>query len=198
MVVAVEVIGRNVHQHPDMRPEPIHSVQLERTQFQYIPIVVARSDRPGETLADVAAEGDVHPRVAHDLVDKRRGGGLPVRSGDADTFGLAHIAARELHFGDHRNARLADLAHHRGRIGNAGRLDDLRGREDALLGVAALLVGDLPFVQLGLVTVGNAPRIGEEDPEPLLFGEDRGTVAADSPAQNDDLFHIILFSALPA
>ena len=84
------------------------------------------------------------------------------------------------------------------RVGNAGRLDDLRGREDALLGVAALLVGDLPFVQLGLVAVGDAPRVGEEDPEPLLFGEDRGTVAADSPAQNDDLFHIILFSALPA
>ena len=113
MVVAVEVVGRDVHQHPDMRPEPIHAVQLERTQFQYIPIVVARSDRPGETLADVAAEGDVHPGVAHDLVDERRGGGLPVRAGDADAPGLARIAARELHFGDHRNARLADFAHDR-------------------------------------------------------------------------------------
>ena len=192
------MIGRNVHQHPDMRPEAVHAVQLERTQLQHIPIVVARSDRPGETLADIATKRHVHARVAHDLVDERRGGCLPVRPGDADTFGLAHIAARELHFGDHRNARLADLAHHRGRVGNAGGLDDLRGRENALLGVASLLVGDFPLVQFGLVTVGNAPRIGEEDPEPLLFGEDRGTVAADPTAQNDDLFHIILFSALPA
>ena len=197
MVVAVQVVGRDVHQHADMRPELIHAVQLERTQLQHIPVVRPRGDRIGEALADVAAEGDVHPGVAHDLVDERRGGGLAVRPRDADAPGLARVAARELHLGDHRDARRADFAHDGRRVGNPGGLHDLRGREDALLGVTALLVGDAPFVQLGLVAVGDAPRVGEEDPEPLLFGEDRGTVAADPSAQNDDLFHITLSSTLP-
>ena len=194
MVVAVQMVGRDVHQHADMRPELIHAVQLERTQLQHIPVVRPRGDRVGEALADVAAEGDVHPGVAHDLVDERRGGGLAVRTRDADAPGPAHVAACELHLGDHRNARRADFAHDGRRVGNAGGFHDLRGREDALPGMAALLVGNLPFVQFGLVAVGNAPRVGEEDPESLLFGEDRGAVAADSPAQNDDLFHITLSS----
>ena len=173
-----------------MRPEFVHAVQLERTQLQHIPVVRPRGDRPGEALADVAAQGDVHPGVAHNLVNERRGGGFAVRTRDADAPGLAHIAARELHLGNHRNARRADFAHDGRRVGNAGGFHDLRGREDALLAVAALLVRNAPFVQFGLVAVGNAPRIGEKDPEPLLFGEDRGTVTADSPAQNDDVFHI--------
>ena len=174
-----------------MRPELIHAVQLERTQLQHIPVVRPRSDRVGEALADVAAEGDVHPRVAHDLVDERRGGGLAVRTRDADAPGLAHVAARELHLGDHRNARLADFAHDGRRVGDTGGFYDLRGREDALLAVTALLVGNAPFVQFGLVAVGDASRVGEKDPEPFLFGEDRGTVSADAAAQYDDLFHII-------
>ena len=60
---------------------------------------------------------------------------------------------------------------------------------DALLAVAALLVGDLPLVEARAEALGNVSRIGEQDVETPLFGEDRGAVAADSPAQYDDLFH---------
>ena len=186
------MVGRDVRQHADMGAEPEHAVELERAQLQYVPVVVARSDRPGETLADVAAEGDVHPRVAHDLVDKRRGGGLPVRSGDADTFGLAHIAARELHFGDDRNARFAEFDDQRRLVRNAGRLDDLVRREDPLFGVVPLLVGDLPLVQFGFVAVGDPPLVGEENVESFLLGEDRGAVAADAAAQDNYFFHGVI------
>ena len=191
VVIAVEVVGRNVRQNADMGAEPVHAVQLERAQFQDIPVVVARSHGVGEALADVAAEGHVVTRIAQDLVDERRRGGLAVRARDADALRTAHVAARELDLGDHRNARLADLPHDRRRVGNPRRLDDLRGGKDPLLGMAAFLVGDLPLVEFGLEPFGYLTGIGEKDPETLLFGEDRGAVAADAAAQYDDVFHVI-------
>ena len=172
-----------------MRPELVHAVELERAQFQHVPVVIARGDRVGEALADVAAQSDPHPGVAHDLVYERRGGSFAVRAGDADALRPARVAARELYFGDHGNACGAEFSHQRRRFGDAGRLDDLRGVEDALFGMAALLVGHLPLVELGLVAVGDPPRIGEEDVEPFLLGEDRGAVSADAAAQHCYLFH---------
>ena len=67
-------------------------------------------------------------------------------------------------------------------------------REDAFLGVAAFLVGNLPLVELGFVAVGDLPHIGEEYVEPFLFGEDRGAVTADASAQDCDAFHLLCLS----
>ena len=100
--------------------------QLERAELQHVPVVVARGHRVGETLADVAAQGGVHPGVAHDLVDERRGGGLAVRAGDADAFRPAQVTARELHFRNDGNACRTDFPHYGGRFGDPWRLDDLR------------------------------------------------------------------------
>ena len=141
VVVTVEVVGRDVRQHADMGAEPEHAVELERAQLQYVPVVIAGSDRVGETLADVAAEGYVVAGVAQDLVDERRSSRLAVRAGDADRPGLTQVAARELHFGDDRNARFAEFDDHRRLVRNAGRLDDLVRRENPLFGVVPLLVG---------------------------------------------------------
>ena len=78
------------------------------------------------------------------------------------------------------------------RLGDARRLDYLRGGEDALLAVAALLVGNAPLIELLPVAFGNAAAVGEKDPEPLFFGKNRRAVAADSAAQYDDVFHCYL------
>ena len=187
--VAVEVVGRDVHQHADMGAEFIHAVQLERAELQHVPVVVARGHGVGETLADVAAQGGVQPGVAHDLVDERRGGGFAVRAGDADAFRPAQVTARELHFRNDGNACRTDFPHYGGRFGDPWRLDDLVCRKDAFLGVAAFLVGNLPLVELGFVAVGDLPHIGEEYVELFLFGEDRGAVTADASAQDCYLFH---------
>ena len=119
MIVAVEVVGRDIHQHPDVGTETVHAVELERTQLQHIPVVVARGHRVGEALADIAAQSHVQPGVAHDLVDERRGGRLAVRSGDADAPRLAHVAPCEFDLGDDRNARRADFPHDGRRLGYA-------------------------------------------------------------------------------
>ena len=186
------MVGRDVRQHADMGAEPEHAVELERAQLQYVPVVIAGSDRVGETLADVAAEGYVVAGVAQDLVDERRSSRLAVRAGDADRPGLTQVAARELHFGDDRNARFAEFDDHRRLVRNAGRLDDLVRRENPLFGVAPFLVGDLPLVQFGFVAVGDPPLVGEENVESFLLGEDRGAVAADAAAQDNYFFHGVI------
>ena len=192
VVVTVEVVGRDVRQHADMGAEPEHAVELERAQLQYVPVVIAGSDRVGETLADIAAEGYVVAGVAQDLVDERRSGRLAVRAGDADRPGFAQVAARELHFGDDRNARFAEFDDHRRLVRNTGRLDDFVRRENPLFGVAPFLVGDLPLVQFGFVAVGDPPLVGEENVESFLLGEDRGAVAADAAAQDNYFFHGVI------
>ena len=67
--------------------------------------------------------------------------------------------------------------------------------------MAALLVGNPPLVEPLAVAVGDTARVRQEDPEPLLLGEDRGAVAADSAAQNDDEFllhdSVLYFPAVP-
>ena len=132
--------------------------------------------------------GYVVAGVAQDLVDERRSSRLAVRAGDADRPGLTQVAARELHFGDDRNARFAEFDDQRRLVRNAGRLDDLVRREDPLFGVVPLLVGDLPLVQFGFVAVGDPPLVGEENVESFLLGEDRGAVAADAAAQDNYFF----------
>ena len=108
---------------------------------------------------------------------------------DADRPGFAQVAARELHFGDDRNARFAEFDDQRRLVRNAGRLDDLVRREDPLFGVVPLLVGDLPLLQFGFVAVGDPPLVGEENVESFFLGEDRGAVTADASAQDCYLFH---------
>ncbi len=200
VVVAVEVVGRDVRQHADMSAEVVHAVELERAQLQHIPVVATRGHGVGEALADVAAQRHVQPRVAQDLVDERRGGRLAVRPGDADALRAVEVAARELHLGDDGDAALAQAPHDGRRVGNAGGLDRLRGLEDQLLGVAPLLVGDLPLVEPGLVAVGDAAGVRQQDVEAFFLGEDRGAVAADAAAQYDDFLHreqILFFHLKP-
>ena len=72
---------------------------------------------------------------------------------------LARVAAGELHLRNDGDSLFAQLLHDGGLIGYAGRLDDLRSVEDQLLGVSALLEGNLPLQQTLLVTVGDAAGI---------------------------------------
>ena len=48
--------------------EIVHTIELERAEFQHIPIVFTRSDRVGKTLADIATECHVVTRIAQNLI----------------------------------------------------------------------------------------------------------------------------------
>lgn len=77
-----------------------------------------------------------------------------------------------------------------------GRLDAFRSGEDALLAVAALLVGHAPYFEFHPVAVGDAAAVGQKDVEPFPAGEDRRTVAADTSAQYNEFLHFKMASGV--
>ena len=56
VVVAVEVVGRDVEQHGDIGLEVVHVVELETAQLDDVVVVVAGSHLQGQTLAHVTGQ----------------------------------------------------------------------------------------------------------------------------------------------
>ena len=180
VVVAVEVVGRDVHQHTHVGTEVVHTIELERAQLQHIPVVLLSCHLIGEALADVAAKGDVETRIAHNLIDERRCGGLAIRACDADGACLTHILCGKLHLRDNGSALFAQALYNLRLLGYAGRLDNKIGSEDALQSVATLLPLNLPLIENGSVALGHTAGVREEYSMTLLLGQHRRAVAADA------------------
>ena len=86
--VPVEVIGREVGEHADGRPEVRRVVELERAQLQRQPVRRVRRQRHvAERAADVSRGLGAEPGRRHRVGDERRGRGLAVGAGDADAAG---------------------------------------------------------------------------------------------------------------
>ena len=180
VVVAVEVVGRDVHQHTHVGTEVVHAIELERAQLQHIPVKLLGCHLIGKALADVAAKGNVEARIAHNLVDQRRCGGLAIRACDADGACLAHIFCGKLHLRDNGGALLAQALYNLCLLGYAGRLDDKIGLKDALHRVTPLLPLNLPLIENGGVALGHTASVREKYPMTLLLGQHRRAVAADA------------------
>ena len=95
MVVTVEVIRGDVHQYSDVRTEVIHIVQLERTQFDDVIIMMIFGYLQSEALADVACQTYVQACALEDMVNQGSCGRLPVRARDTNHLGV-RIASGKL------------------------------------------------------------------------------------------------------
>ena len=193
MVVAVEVVGGDVGDDGDVRPEVVGVVQLEAADLQHVVVVLLGRDLQGVALADVAAQARVETGLPEEVVDQGGGGRLAVRAGHADLL-RAVVARREFDLGDDVRPLLAQGLDHGRRAGNAGALDDLVRIEDLLGRVPALLEGDVPLLQRGEVLVLDLPVVGQEDVESLDFREHGGSDAALCSSQNNNSCHIFLLS----
>ena len=78
VVVAVQMVGGDIHQNGHIGTEVVHSVQLERTQLQNIPLTGCGGHLKSETLAYITAQTNVTTRIAHNLIDERGRGGLAI------------------------------------------------------------------------------------------------------------------------
>ena len=70
VVVTVEVVGSDIHQHTDICPKVEHAVELETAQLKYIPIVLCRSNAIGKRLADIATQSDIKARIGQYFIYK--------------------------------------------------------------------------------------------------------------------------------
>ncbi len=190
VVVAIQMVGCNVHQHRHIGTEIVHTIELERAEFQHIPIVFTRSDRVGKTLADIATERHVVTRIAQNLIGERGGCCLTVRACDTDSSRLALVATCKLDLRDDGCSLRTQSLHHGGLFGDSGALDDLVGRQNTLHRMATLLVLDTPFVEGCLVAIGNATRVRKQGCEAEFLCQNCRAVTADTATQH---YYLLLF-----
>src|SRR5260370_17045002 len=83
-MVAVEMVGRDVQGHADLRAKAADGFELEAGKLEHVPLLRPRRiDHGGNRGTDIAADLRWNSRLAQDVARQRGGGGLSVRSGDA-------------------------------------------------------------------------------------------------------------------
>ncbi len=83
--VPVEVVGLDVQEHGDPRPELVHVLELEARQLAHDPrALLEQPVERGERAADVPCHDNVAARRAHDRPQQLAGGRLAVRPGHTD------------------------------------------------------------------------------------------------------------------
>ena len=141
VVVAVEVVGGDVHDHGDVCLELIHVFKLEAGELDDVGGMGVFRHLERKALADVSGEAHVDSRLAEDMVGQEGSGGLAVGSGDADHARVGESGC-ELDLGEHGYPLLGDFLHHGGVRGYAGAFDHDGSVEDFIFGMTALLIGD--------------------------------------------------------
>ena len=99
VVVAIHMVGSDVHDHCDVGAELVHIVQLETRQLDDIVVEVLGGHLQGERLAYVACQSDIETAGLEDVVGHHRRGGLAIGSGDTDHLRIS-VSTRKLDFGD--------------------------------------------------------------------------------------------------
>ncbi len=180
MVVAVEMVGRNVQNDRHIGFEIVHAIELERTEFQHIEIEIALGHLPRKTFAHIARQTHIQPFVFQDEIGEHRGGCFAVRACDTDFFCIG-IACGKLDFGDDGRTLLAQGANHRRSFGNARTFHHFVGVKNQRVGVSVLFVRQTTAVEFGLVFGFQCALVRQEHIVALFFcqnGRSNATFAA--------------------
>ena len=188
VIVPVEVIGRNIHQHADIGPEIVTAVQLETAQLDHVPIVIAGGHRQRETFADISGQADVHAGLPQNLVGQRRRRRLAVAAGDADRSRRG-ISPRKLDFRNNRDSPLPDGLHHRSLVRNPRAFHDFVGRQDFTGRMPSLLIRNIPFLQQFPVLRSDTPPIRQKHVESFYARQHRRPATALASSQYHDPLH---------
>ena len=111
--IAVQVIRRDVHQHPDCGPEILDGLKLERADFERQEIEILRLLRDGaDWQADVPRRQSLDVTRAEQTLHELRRGGLAVRPGDGHVQ-AERVLIAELELADDGNLALVQLLKNR-------------------------------------------------------------------------------------
>ena len=70
VVVAVQVVGRNIHQHGNVGAELIHVIQLERTELNHVVIMLIRGHLQSKALANVACQSYIQTYTLENVINE--------------------------------------------------------------------------------------------------------------------------------
>ena len=189
VIVAVEVVGRNVHQHPHVGPEIVHAVELETAQLNHVPVKILGGHLQREALPNVARKAHAQVGLPQHFVSECGGGRLAVAAGDANRARTVRVAPGEFDLRDYRNPALTQRLHNRSALRNAGAFDHLVGIENQLFGMASLFIRHAPLFELSPVFRGDRPPVRQEHVEPLDLSQHGRAAAAFAPSEHYNPSH---------
>ena len=121
--IAVHVVGRNVQEKRDIRPERVNCLQLKRRKLQHVGPRLLLIDRCYQRFADVAGHDRLTAGDFEDLADQGRRRRLAVGAGDGDDRSF-EMTERQLDLADDRNAHRRSVPEQRYVERNARADDD--------------------------------------------------------------------------
>ena len=191
VVVAVEMVGRDVQQDGNVGVEVVHVVELERAKLYDVVFVRILSHLQRKRASDVARQAHVVACRLEDMIDERRRCRLAVRAGDADHLRVG-VATRKLYLADNVYTLLHRSLHHRSLLRYTRTLDDFVGRENLLLGMLTLLPLDGVVVEQLLVFVLDGRHVANEHVETFLLCQHCGTGSTLAGSKNNYSFHCFM------
>ena len=130
MVITIQVIRCNIHQHSDIGLEIIHAVKLETAQLYYIPVTIFRCNSQRKALPNITGQPHIHIGLPQHFVSEGRGGRLAIAAGNTDCFRSIQITTCKLNLRNNRNTLGAQCFDNRCRFGNTRAFDHLIRSKD--------------------------------------------------------------------
>ncbi len=152
VIITVQMIGCDVHQYGNVGAEVVHVIQLERTKFNYIIIMLFRCHLQGKAVADVSRQAHIQSCTLENMVNERGGSGLTVRPGNTNHFS-GSVAPGKLYLRDNGRALFFQFQYHRSIVGDTGTFHHLISVQNQFLCVLSLFPGNVILVQQCLVLV---------------------------------------------
>ena len=108
VVVAVEMVGGDVHDDGYSGLEVIHILELETGEFDDIDIMLLASHLKSHALANISSQADIQSCRLEDMIGQKGSGGLAVAAGDTHHLGIG-VATGKLNLGDDRSTLLGEF-----------------------------------------------------------------------------------------
>lgn len=123
----------------------------------------------GQTLAYITGQADIQSCTLENVIDEAGGGGLSVRTGDADHLGI-RIASGKFYFRDNRCALFFQFQNQRSIVWNTRAFNYLVGIQNQFFGMMAFFPGNTVAVEQFFVLVLDGGHVRYERLESFHFG----------------------------
>ena len=169
VVITIQVIWGYVHQYGDIGTELIHIIQLERTQFDDVVIMLVLGNLQSEAFADISCQSYVQSGTFKNVVDEAGGSRFSIRSGDTDHFGIG-ISSGKLDLRDDGRTLCLQFQNQWSIVRDAGAFHYFIGIQYQFFGVMTFFPGNTVAVEQFLVSVFDGRHIRYERLETLCLG----------------------------
>ncbi len=177
VVVAVQMVGRDVHQNGNVRTEVVHVIQLETRQLYHIVVEMLLCHLQCQASADVASQAHVIACLLQDVVDEGRCRRLTIRTSNANHLRIC-VASSKFYFRNHMDTLLSDFHHHRCRVGNTWTLHHLVRIQNQFFCVMSFLPSNAMLIKLFLVFVLDDRHVGNKHIKSFHLCQDSSSCTA--------------------